>query len=204
MGTSRSWFTEKYTPHDSRSHELKRVLVRTQTRFQEAVLADSYSFGRCLILNDEIQSAEKDEFIYHECLVHPGMMTHPAPRDILILGGGEGATVREILRHPKVRQVTQRDIVASGGLYHAQDMKVGPLTPSYPGSQQNGQGGGVAYSTIDPVVSGQTVEVYYGISGASLPGVHVWYDKFSDTTDHAMNSTIILRRSANQNPGGAP
>ena len=113
----------------------------------------------------------------------------------MLTGGGH---------RPKVRQVTQRDIVASGGLYHAQDMKVGPLTPSYPGSQQNGQGGGVAYSTIDPVVSGQTVEVYYGISGASLPGVHVWYDKFSDTTDHAMNSTIILRRSANQNPGGAP
>src|SRR5258708_33893088 len=105
MGASGSWFREKYTPHDSRRHEPKRVLVRTKTRFQDVVLADSYSFGRCLILNDEIQSAENDEFIYHECLVQPAMATHPAPRDILILGGGEGATVREILRHPKVRRV---------------------------------------------------------------------------------------------------
>src|SRR6266700_994992 len=110
MVPSVSWFTEKYTPHDLRSHKLKKVLVRAKTRFQDAMLADSYSFGRCLILNDEIQSAEKDEFIYHECLVQPAMALHPRPQDILILGGGEGATVREILRHPRVRRVTMVDI----------------------------------------------------------------------------------------------
>ena len=110
MAASVPWFTERYTPHDVRSHQLKKVLVRSQTRFQKAVLADTYSFGRCLILNDEIQSAEKDEFIYHECLVQPAMALHPRPRDILILGGGEGATVREILRHPRVRRVTMVDI----------------------------------------------------------------------------------------------
>src|SRR5882672_1102099 len=110
MGSSGSWFTEKFTPYDLRSHRIRRVLVRKKTRFQKAVLAETYSFGRCLILNDEIQSAEKDEFIYHECLVQPAMTLHPDPRDILILGGGEGATVREILRHPKVRRVTMVDI----------------------------------------------------------------------------------------------
>src|SRR6266404_2969389 len=110
MGASSSWFTEKYTSHDSRSHELKRILVRSRTRFQKAVLAETYSFGRCLIINDEIQSAERDEFIYHECLVQPAMALHPHPRDLLILGGGEGATVREILRHPRVRRVTMVDI----------------------------------------------------------------------------------------------
>ena len=110
MGASVSWFTEKYTPHDLRSHALKKTILETKTPFQHAVLADSYSFGRCLILNDEIQSAQIDEFIYHECLVQPAMVTHPAPRDILILGGGEGATVREILRHPCVRRVTMVDI----------------------------------------------------------------------------------------------
>src|SRR5205814_1016503 len=47
---------------------------------------------------------------YHECLVQPAMALHPHPRDILILGGGEGATVREILRHPRVRRVTMVDI----------------------------------------------------------------------------------------------
>jgi spermidine synthase len=112
MGASVSWFTENYSPHDSRRHALKKIILETRTPFQHAVLADSYSFGRCLILNDEIQSAEIDEFIYHEALVQPALATHPAPRDILILGGGEGATVREILRHPRIRRVTMVDIDA--------------------------------------------------------------------------------------------
>ena len=89
---------------------LKEYFVRTKTRFQRVVLADTYSFGRCLILDGELQSAQRDEFIYHESLVQPAMTLHPRPRDILILGGGEGATVREILRHPSVRRVTMVDI----------------------------------------------------------------------------------------------
>ncbi len=105
-----SWFTEKVTPHDSHSHQFKSILLRAKTPFQNAILADTYSFGRCLILDEEIQSARLDEFIYHECLVHPAMALHSKPRDILILGGGEGATVREILRHPSVRRVTMVDI----------------------------------------------------------------------------------------------
>ena len=92
------------------SHQLKKVLVRRKTRFQNAVLADTYTLGRCLILNGEIQSAEKDEFIYHECLVQPAMALCPGAADVLILGGGEGATVREVLRHPRVRQATMVDI----------------------------------------------------------------------------------------------
>src|SRR4051794_25070591 len=86
------WFTEHSTPHESHSHHFKKVLVRKQTRFQKAILADSYSFGRCLILDGELQSAQCDEFIYHECLVHPAMVLHPRPRQVLIMGGGEGAT----------------------------------------------------------------------------------------------------------------
>src|ERR1035438_5430083 len=108
MGSS--WFTEKVTPHDSHSHQFKKILLRAKTPFQDVILADTYSLGRCLILDREIQSAQLDEFIYHECLVHPAMTLHPNPRDILILGGGEGATVREILRYPSVRRVTMVDI----------------------------------------------------------------------------------------------
>ncbi len=105
-----SWFTEKVTPHDVHRHQLKRILLQKKTAFQRVILADTFSFGRCLILDQEIQSARLDEFIYHEALVHPAMVLHPNPQDVLILGGGEGATVREILRHPSVRQVTMVDI----------------------------------------------------------------------------------------------
>jgi spermidine synthase len=105
-----NWFTERFTPHESHSHEIKKTIIQTRTKFQNAILADSYSFGRCLILDGEMQSAQLDEFIYHECLVQPAMVLHPDPKDILILGGGEGATVREILRHRGVQRVTMVDI----------------------------------------------------------------------------------------------
>ncbi len=107
---SNNWFTERFTPHESHSHRIKKTLVQTQTQFQSAILADSHSFGRCLVLDGEMQSAQLDEFIYHECLVQPAMVIHPKPQDLLILGGGEGATVREILYHPGVKRVTMVDI----------------------------------------------------------------------------------------------
>jgi len=104
------WFKERFTPHESHSHQIRKTIIQTRTKFQNAILADSYSFGRCLVLDGEMQSAQLDEFIYHECLVQPALLLHPNPKDVLILGGGEGATVREILRHPGVRRVTMVDI----------------------------------------------------------------------------------------------
>jgi spermidine synthase len=71
---------------------------------------DTCLFGRMVVLDDKIQSTEKDEFIYHEALVHPAMITHPEPRSVLIIGGGEGATLREVLRHDTVSRVTMVDI----------------------------------------------------------------------------------------------
>jgi len=104
------WFKEWFTPHESHSHRIRKLVVRTQTPFQKAVVADTYSFGRCLILDGEMQSAETDEFIYHESLVHPAMICHPDPKKILVLGGGEGATVRELLKHKTVESITMVDI----------------------------------------------------------------------------------------------
>lgn len=107
---SSDWFTERFSPHESHTHHFKEILIRKRTQFQNAVLADSHSFGRCLILDGEMQSAQLDEFVYHECLVQPAMTLHGNVKDILILGGGEGATVRELLRHKSVKRVTMVDI----------------------------------------------------------------------------------------------
>lgn len=104
------WFKEWFTPHESHSHRVRRYLVRTQTPFQKAIVADTYSFGRVLVLDGEMQSSQLDEFIYHESLVHPAMVAHPNPKNILILGGGEGATVRELLKHKTVEKITMVDI----------------------------------------------------------------------------------------------
>ena len=66
--------------------------------------------GTCLVLDNKIQSSEKDEFIYHEALVQPAMTTHPKPETVFIAGGGEGATLREVLRHKTVKKAVMVDI----------------------------------------------------------------------------------------------
>jgi len=104
------WFIDKDTEYKWVLHRIKKHLLSTKTRFQCVEFIDTYNFGRVVVLDNKIQSAEKDEFIYHEALVHPSMITHPHPKKILILGGGEGATLREVLKHPSVKKVVMVDI----------------------------------------------------------------------------------------------
>eukprot|EP01118_Nematostelium_gracile_P012337 TRINITY_DN4498_c0_g1_i1.p1 TRINITY_DN4498_c0_g1~~TRINITY_DN4498_c0_g1_i1.p1 ORF type:complete len:315 (+),score=87.25 TRINITY_DN4498_c0_g1_i1:118-1062(+) len=78
--------------------------------FQLVQVIQTIPWGRCLILDGHMQSSENDEFIYHESLVHPVLMNHPNPKRVFVGGGGEGATVREILRHPAVEKVVMVDI----------------------------------------------------------------------------------------------
>lgn len=90
--------------------KVKQTYVVKRSRYQEIVIAEVEEFGKSLILDGYLQSSIADEFIYHECLVHPALLTHPAPRRVLIVGGGEGATLREVLKHPSVEKVTMVDI----------------------------------------------------------------------------------------------
>src|SRR5688572_22787871 len=110
--TAAGWFAEGFTPNEYHCHRVKRVLQSTRTPYQECVLADTYSYGRCLVLDGEMQSAQNDEFIYHEALTAPALSLHRRPQDVLILGGGEGATAREALRYRDVRRVVMADIDA--------------------------------------------------------------------------------------------
>lgn len=91
-------------------YEVTRVLVSEQTPYQLLEVVDTVGHGRCLFLDSKIQSAEHDEFIYHESLVNPALVLHPAPRNVLIAGGGEGACLREVLRHNTVQHVTMVDL----------------------------------------------------------------------------------------------
>ncbi|AEE14874.1 Spermidine synthase [Thermodesulfobium narugense DSM 14796] len=81
------------------------VLFSGKSKFQKVFIVKNPIFGKILILDDKIQSAQIDEFIYHEALVHPAMVVHPEPKKVAILGGGEGATLREVLKHPCVKRV---------------------------------------------------------------------------------------------------
>lgn len=87
-----------------------RILTTRQTPFQSAEIVEFAHFGRALVLDGKLQSAERDEYIYHEALVQPALCLHPNPERILIIGGGEGATAREVLRHRSVAQLVMVDI----------------------------------------------------------------------------------------------
>jgi spermidine synthase len=87
-----------------------RRLQAATTSFQRAEIVETETFGRALVLDGALQSCSRDEFVYHESLVHPAMLSHPEPKKVAILGGGEGATLREVLRHQTVESVTMVDI----------------------------------------------------------------------------------------------
>ncbi|MGB9677714.1 MAG: polyamine aminopropyltransferase, partial [Candidatus Ratteibacteria bacterium] len=89
--------------------EIKKKLVEKKTKYQKIEIYETKSFGKVLMIDNLIQSVEKGEESYHEILVHPALFSHPYPENVLIIGGGEGATLREVLKHP-VKQVKMVDI----------------------------------------------------------------------------------------------
>jgi spermidine synthase len=86
------------------------VLAEGKSRFQSYAFLDTVAFGRILVLDGVIQSADFDEWMYHEAFVIPAMCAVKTPRRVAVLGGGEGAMLREVLRHPSVEAVTMVDI----------------------------------------------------------------------------------------------
>ncbi|MFQ5598879.1 MAG: polyamine aminopropyltransferase [Nitrospiria bacterium] len=104
------WFVDHLSPHETHSHGVDSLVFSKKSDFQEIEIVDLRGYGRCLILDGKMQSSESDEYIYHETLVHPAMLTHPNPRNVFVVGGGEGATLREVLRHSSVEHVLMVDI----------------------------------------------------------------------------------------------
>lgn len=104
------WINEYITAWDIYTHGVTKILAYRQTPYQEMYIVETGAFGKGLVLDGKWQSCTGDEFIYHEALVHPGMIAHQNPQRVLVLGGGEGATIREILRWNTVTKVTMIDI----------------------------------------------------------------------------------------------
>jgi len=104
------WFSDYISPDLTMLHSIKERIYSGRSKFQSIDIVNTGSFGICLILDGKIQSSEADEFIYHEALVHPAMITHPQPERVFIAGGGEGATLREVLAHKTVKRAVMVDI----------------------------------------------------------------------------------------------
>lgn len=98
-----TWIGERLHRGYSQHFEVTQVIVEEKTSFQEIAILETARFGRMLVLDGVVQTTEKDEFVYHEMLAHVPLFAHGAPRDVLIIGGGDGGLLREVLRH-KVRR----------------------------------------------------------------------------------------------------
>jgi spermidine synthase len=104
------WINEYITPWDIYSHGITQILAYKKTQYQEMYVVESGAYGKALVLDGKWQSCTGDEFIYHEALVQPAAIAHQSPQKVLILGGGEGATTREVLRWKTVEKVMMIDI----------------------------------------------------------------------------------------------
>jgi len=110
MYTRNVWFTDK---DDSQALSLRftgEVFYDVQSPFQRVRILESYKYGKMLALDDMVMTTEQDEFHYHEMISHPAMFTHGNVKNVLVIGGGDGGTVREILRHEGVEKVTMVEI----------------------------------------------------------------------------------------------
>ena len=104
------WFTEKQTPDLAISCRVTKVLCSEQTPFQKLAVVETVEFGRMLLLDNVIQTTVKDEFVYHEMIAHVGLNTHPNPRQVLVIGGGDGGSIREVVKHPTVEKARMVEI----------------------------------------------------------------------------------------------
>jgi len=104
------WYVEEFAPTEFHHHAIDEMYYTGRTPFQSVAVLRTPVFGKMLVLDGDTQSSQADERIYHETLVHPALAAITDRREILILGGGEGATLREVLRHPGVARCTMVDI----------------------------------------------------------------------------------------------
>jgi len=104
------YYSELFTDDFSRQFKVDKIYFQGKTKYQFVQFFFNKVFGKVLFLDGKIQSAQIDEFIFHESLVHPALITHVAPGKVLIIGGGEGATQRETFRHSTVERTVMIDI----------------------------------------------------------------------------------------------
>ncbi|MEK0081968.1 polyamine aminopropyltransferase [Benzoatithermus flavus] len=104
------WFEETLHENWRQGIRIKEILYRDQTELQDLMIFESYAWGRVLTLDGVVQTTTGDEFCYHEMIVHVPMLAHGAPRQVLIIGGGDGGCLREALKHEGVERVTQVEI----------------------------------------------------------------------------------------------
>ncbi len=104
------WVTEEQNEDVKFTCRVKSTIYRGKSEFQDIAVLDTEYFGKMLVLDDVIQTTTFDQYIYHEMIVHVPMFTHPDPKSILVIGGGDGGSIREITKHKNLSKVQWVDI----------------------------------------------------------------------------------------------
>ncbi len=104
-----NWYGEQQTNNVKLLFKMKKKLYDDRSKYQHLEIYESFEFGKIMFLDGTVQLTERDEFIYHEMITHVPLNYHRAPKKILVIGGGDGGTVRELLKH-KVESITLVEI----------------------------------------------------------------------------------------------
>ena len=104
------WFSERHTPNVKLSIRVNRQLYSSQSEFQRIDVFESKEFGRFLTLDGYMMLTERDEFIYHEMMVHVPMAVHPAVKRVLVIGAGDGGVIRELTRYENIEHIDMVEI----------------------------------------------------------------------------------------------
>ncbi|TYP95363.1 spermidine synthase [Fodinibius salinus] len=103
-------FNEFYNGRTGLTVGVQKVLFSEQTPYQKVEILETDTWGRMMAIDGMVMLSEKDEFVYHEMLTHVALFSHPHPEQVLIVGGGDGGTAREVMRHQSVQQVDMVEI----------------------------------------------------------------------------------------------
>ena len=104
------WFTDKDANQALSLRYTGDLLYNKQSEFQKVRVLDTYAYGKMLVLDDMVMTTEEDEFHYHEMISHPAIFTHGNVKNVLVIGGGDGGTVRDVLKHESIETVTMVEI----------------------------------------------------------------------------------------------
>jgi spermidine synthase len=111
MSLDNTWYTEQWAEQGSAiSLKVARKLHEEQSPYQRIEIWQTETFGRLMTLDGLVMVTDRDNFIYHEMMSHPALFTHPDPRRVLVIGGGDCGTLREVLRHPGVQLAEQVEL----------------------------------------------------------------------------------------------
>ncbi|MCC5907000.1 MAG: polyamine aminopropyltransferase [Balneolaceae bacterium] len=103
-------YNEYYNEQTGLTIGLKKLLFSKQSEYQLVEVYETDTWGNLMTIDGMVMLSERDEFVYHEMISHVAMFTHPKPERVLIIGGGDGGTAREVLKHPSIQQVDMVEI----------------------------------------------------------------------------------------------